>query len=346
MTLKIDVYDNGDHTCIVWLPDDGKPIAGCRGFAVERKIPTRTNPAERDCYLEGFVGFKDGDPPPAPNEGWKRPVQRYMWSDYGVAAGEQATYRVIPVIGSYAQNALKLDLANASAWSDPVTVTSEFAPGISAYFNRGIIASQWVTRAIADEEAADKGKASAIPTGATPPKSASKKAKRAAGTIAARSTQAVLRQRKPKKTKKTKAARAKPARASSAKAKARAKVKPRAKAKSPARSRGRAAAATGRAKAKRATKSKRPTKAKRPARTAPRVEGARKSEGNGRQVKNRYDLAKSEAGERKPGRRQRRRARQGAARPDRDARRSAARQAGRLVEGRSGAASQGRAVER
>jgi len=36
MSLELKVYDNGDHTCLVWLPTDGKPTPNCRGFAIKR----------------------------------------------------------------------------------------------------------------------------------------------------------------------------------------------------------------------------------------------------------------------------------------------------------------------
>lgn len=29
MALNLKVYDNGDHTCLVWLPTDDKPIRNC-----------------------------------------------------------------------------------------------------------------------------------------------------------------------------------------------------------------------------------------------------------------------------------------------------------------------------
>jgi hypothetical protein len=36
MSIRLKVYDNGDHACLVWLPDDGKPISDCRGFSIRR----------------------------------------------------------------------------------------------------------------------------------------------------------------------------------------------------------------------------------------------------------------------------------------------------------------------
>ena len=64
MSIQVKVYDNGDHTCLVWLPDDGKPIAQCRGFTARRLL----NGTES--YLHGFVGFSDADQldPAAPSK--------------------------------------------------------------------------------------------------------------------------------------------------------------------------------------------------------------------------------------------------------------------------------------
>ena len=56
MSINVKVYDNGDHTCLVWLPADGQPIAGCRGFTIRRVVK-----GSPDTYLHGFVGFSDND---------------------------------------------------------------------------------------------------------------------------------------------------------------------------------------------------------------------------------------------------------------------------------------------
>ena len=38
MSLNVKVYDNGDHTCLVWLPADGNLIPNCRGFTIRRVV--------------------------------------------------------------------------------------------------------------------------------------------------------------------------------------------------------------------------------------------------------------------------------------------------------------------
>jgi PLD-like domain len=141
MSLNVKVYDNGDHTCLVWLPADGKPIPGCRGFTVRRKVQGVAD----DAFLHGFVGFSDDDAfdPKAP---WKHPVQRFMWWDYGVSPGQTVQYSVIPVTGD--RDHLQLDEHDASELTPPMMITGQATPHISSYFNKGIVAAQWVSRAL------------------------------------------------------------------------------------------------------------------------------------------------------------------------------------------------------
>jgi phosphatidylserine/phosphatidylglycerophosphate/cardiolipin synthase-like enzyme len=141
MSINVKVYDNGDHTCLVWLPADGQPIAGCRGFTIRRVVK-----GSPDAYLHGFVGFSDNDKLD-PNATWKHPVQRFMWWDYGVKPGEVVQYSVIPVTGT--KDNLQRDDGAASALTDPITISSQASPNIGAYFNKGIVSAQWVSRALA-----------------------------------------------------------------------------------------------------------------------------------------------------------------------------------------------------
>jgi phosphatidylserine/phosphatidylglycerophosphate/cardiolipin synthase-like enzyme len=114
----------------------------CRGFTVKRL----RNGAEG--YLHGFVGFSDADAldPAAP---WKFPVQRFMWWDYGVQPGDKVQYSVIPVTGPN-KDSLQLNTADASPLTTEMTITGQASQHVSAYFNKGIIASQWVSKALND----------------------------------------------------------------------------------------------------------------------------------------------------------------------------------------------------
>ena len=143
MSIELKVYDNGDHTCLVWLPTDGKPIADCRGFAIRR-----VNNGQ-ESYLHGFVGFSDTDKLD-PNNPWKFPLQRYMWWDYLIKPDDVVQYQVVPVCGPDKDH-LSLNKDLASDVTPEMTITGQCTPHISAYFNKGIVAAQWVSRALAKE---------------------------------------------------------------------------------------------------------------------------------------------------------------------------------------------------
>src|SRR6185437_7779287 len=97
--------------------------------------------------LHGFVGFSDDDKLD-PNAPWKHPLQRFMWWDYGVKPGQTVQYSVVPVTGD--KDHLQLDRQNASPLTPPMTITSQVSRSIGAYFNKGIVSAQWVSRALAD----------------------------------------------------------------------------------------------------------------------------------------------------------------------------------------------------
>jgi phosphatidylserine/phosphatidylglycerophosphate/cardiolipin synthase-like enzyme len=140
VSIELKVYDNGDHTCLVWLTPDAKPIAGCRGFAVKR-IKNGV-----DDYLHGAVGFSDTDTFD-PHNPWKLPLQRFLWWDYLVKVGDVVQYSVVPVVGPDKDH-LTLDASLASPLTPAMTISGQSTPHISAYFNKGIVASQWVSRAL------------------------------------------------------------------------------------------------------------------------------------------------------------------------------------------------------
>ena len=140
MSIELKVYDNGDHTCLVWLPANAQAIPNCRGFAIHRTRKPAAGGAAQDTYIHGFVGFSDDDKLD-PNALWKRPVQRYMWWDYLVDPGDEVQYSIIPVVGPDKDH-LVLSQADASAQTPPMAITGQASAHISAYFNKGIVSAQ------------------------------------------------------------------------------------------------------------------------------------------------------------------------------------------------------------
>jgi len=156
MTIEICVRAGSDDAFIAWRAPF---IAQCRGFAVHRKIKRGAQSAASPQTVSGpdskgfveeivssWVGFAKG---PDVKEGTREPttvwpIQKYLWSDFAVRAGDVVSYRVTPVTGAW--NALKEDAAHASPWSDSVVIGAKTPGKISAFFNRGIVSSQWLSR--------------------------------------------------------------------------------------------------------------------------------------------------------------------------------------------------------
>jgi phosphatidylserine/phosphatidylglycerophosphate/cardiolipin synthase-like enzyme len=136
--MKVKVYHNGDDVFIAWKPDGFIP--SCRGFALLR----RRNGLEE--VVSTWVGFEDDEH----EEGERRasinwPIQKYQWTDYMANPGDKVEYRVLPMVGPDKRN-LRPDAGTASDWTPEISLTHEVTPKVEAYFNRGIVAAQWVSR--------------------------------------------------------------------------------------------------------------------------------------------------------------------------------------------------------
>lgn len=144
---KIAVYANCDMATIAWTTDS--PIPGCRGFAIERDVAGPKGDAPKG-FINTWVGFKGGQHKPGesqPSTVW--PIQRYLWSDYAVSFGQRVRYRVIPMVGP-AASLQKAQQSQWSGWSKWVTVDTGKTKGFDAYFNRGIVPSQFMARQAGD----------------------------------------------------------------------------------------------------------------------------------------------------------------------------------------------------
>lgn len=138
MSFPVKAYHNGDDVFLLWRP--AASIESCRGFAIEKKLKGRAPE-----ILPTWMGFehtkwKKGNS--KPSTVW--PVQKYSWVDFSTRDGDVVQYRVIPMIRLNGKLQRRNDLA--SAWTDWIRVTPEVSDGFSCFFNRGIVASQWVQR--------------------------------------------------------------------------------------------------------------------------------------------------------------------------------------------------------
>ena len=138
--MQVKVYANSDDTFVVWKTD--RPITDCRGFAIQK----RKNGSSKVEIVPNYVGWGEkGVPAPQPSNVW--PIQRYMWCDYKARSGERISYRIVPMVGPDGDHLGPAE-DHASDWTDEITLHPDGAAGVAAYFNRGIVASQWLSRVL------------------------------------------------------------------------------------------------------------------------------------------------------------------------------------------------------
>ena len=139
MAIEISGFTSGDDVFVHWrMP---APIPKCLGFALYR----RRNKVE--ALVENYIGFLgDGQQLPQPSSTW--PIQRFRWTDHLVDPGDTVAYRVVARVGTAPD---QLTDGEASPWSSDVHVSA--GSKISVYFNRGIVASQWVSRLLGGGDA-------------------------------------------------------------------------------------------------------------------------------------------------------------------------------------------------
>lgn len=108
--------------------------------------------------LNSSVGFGSQAPGPnSPNVNpgafksttqW--PLQRFTWTDFTIQAGQTVQYRVIPMLGT--ENQLRPDDSRGSLWTNAVTLTGDSNnPSFSAFFNDGVLATQWLARELQNQ---------------------------------------------------------------------------------------------------------------------------------------------------------------------------------------------------
>jgi hypothetical protein len=140
----IRAYANCDDAFVVWRYDERIP--DCRGFALYRRLRDKDPEPVRT-----FVPFVGEAPQPGaskPSTEW--PVQRFSWTDVMARNGDFVAYRVVPMVGK--AGALHEAEELASEWTEEIAVSPDAGDGLSAYFNRGVLATQAIARRLKHEE--------------------------------------------------------------------------------------------------------------------------------------------------------------------------------------------------
>lgn len=137
----IKAFANGDECYVAWSTD--APIPNCEGFALFRIPVTRDehgNPVNgQEVVVNNRIDFNNLQVGATAAVGSNQsPIKRFSWVDHDVEAGVEVRYRVEPVVDG-APN-------GDSTVSEPVMLTNDAGDGYQAFFNRGLVMSQFVSR--------------------------------------------------------------------------------------------------------------------------------------------------------------------------------------------------------
>src|SRR5260370_5428668 len=141
MAIVVNAYANADDVMIAWQPDPWP--ADWVGFQLERRNDTN----QQVTVLVNRIPAKPGQGPVQPTgiSSDQSPIRRCTWTDHSVVATDNVSYRVTAMKGPL-DGPFTLDATSVSDWTEPLIASGDAGGGLSAFFNRGTLMSQIVTR--------------------------------------------------------------------------------------------------------------------------------------------------------------------------------------------------------
>ena len=134
-------FSNNDIALVAWTFD--RHLDGCLGFAV-----IQIDSSGKEIVLPALARFA-GQDPNAHLTTKQAPVQKFWWKDLFARRGGTYKYRIVPMGGTPGQTLSPLADVEPLV-SNSITLT-EKRPPFSAYFNRGIIATQALSKELNDK---------------------------------------------------------------------------------------------------------------------------------------------------------------------------------------------------
>jgi phosphatidylserine/phosphatidylglycerophosphate/cardiolipin synthase-like enzyme len=140
-------FSNNDIAVVAWTFD--RHLDGCLGFAIHQ-IDLSANGNETVLPALGRFANQDKNLKLTTEQA---PVQKFWWKDLFAKRGGTYQYRIVPMGGTPGQTLTPLSGVEPLL-SNKVTLTPS-RPPFSAYFNRGITATQALSKALNDHPSVD-----------------------------------------------------------------------------------------------------------------------------------------------------------------------------------------------
>jgi phosphatidylserine/phosphatidylglycerophosphate/cardiolipin synthase-like enzyme len=141
MTIAVKAYANADDVLIAWQPDRWSD--DWAGFQLERRNDT----TQQITVVANRIPPKPGEGPvqPAGVTSAQSPIRRCIWTDHNAVATDSVSYRVTAMKDA-GNGAFTVDAASATEWTETLVTSGDAGGGLEAYFNRGTLMSQVVSR--------------------------------------------------------------------------------------------------------------------------------------------------------------------------------------------------------
>jgi phosphatidylserine/phosphatidylglycerophosphate/cardiolipin synthase-like enzyme len=141
MTIAVKAYANADDVLIAWQPD--KWADDWVGFQLER----RDDHTQQVTVVVNRIPPKPGGGPVQPTgmPSTLSPIRRCIWTDHSVVATDNVSYRVTAMKNA-SNGTFAPDTASTTDWTAPLIASGDAGGGLSAFFNRGTLMSQIVSR--------------------------------------------------------------------------------------------------------------------------------------------------------------------------------------------------------
>ena len=140
-------FSNNDIAVVAWTFD--RHLDGCLGFAIHQIDVDASN---KETILPALARFANQDKTLKLDTS-QAPVQKFWWKDLFAKRGGTYQYRIVPMGGTPGGTLTPLAGVDPLV-SNKVTLT-EKRPPFSAYFNRGIVATQALSHALNDKPSVD-----------------------------------------------------------------------------------------------------------------------------------------------------------------------------------------------
>jgi phosphatidylserine/phosphatidylglycerophosphate/cardiolipin synthase-like enzyme len=140
MKMTLAVYANSDDALLLWSADELDEQL--EGFAVQRKLK-RGGASEVASWINNYAppgpkAYQNGVLAPSDQQ----PFRCFSWTDHSVSEGDRVRYRVVPFLAGTTTPTISL----ASVWSRSVTLAWPKSAAYRAFFNRGFVISQFISR--------------------------------------------------------------------------------------------------------------------------------------------------------------------------------------------------------